>query len=350
MTQQAVGVAVGTDIQEYTPPIVADTEPEWALAQLREVNLTYLLHELAGDYQAAEIPLGSNMWGAYVRAFRAQWQRSVAEAVEIARPVVLSVPIMVPVSTSGQLLPRHTAQETETRWQRLTRERLQWYAALAAGVSTEAATDLDSRLEKHGRYVDAAIAVGLSGEAETDTDTSLEKRGADSATVLGGDSAEAATDPDSRLEKRRADLLSYLESVLADAVEEVFEAGMESDFSRKLRTAELACGELAIDALARVMRNEATKTEVKAEAVHQLGLIADRQSHRSRLEMVMRNLASPDARLRDSASVALAAMDDPAAIEAVRHAIAQEPSPALRRDLQLVLNQLEETQKCASSG
>ncbi len=152
------------------------------------------------------------------------------------------------------------------------------------------------------------------------------------------------------METRRTGLVSYLENVFADAAEETFEAGFESDFSRKLRAVVMACGDQAIDALSEVMRSDGTDIDAKAEALHELGLIADRFSHRSRLEMLIRYLASPDARLRDSASVAVAAMDDPAAIQAVRRAIAQEPSPMLRQDLSLVLGQLEETQRCSSSG
>lgn len=294
MTQQAA-LTAGTDILEQESPIVSDTEPESPL--LPDI----IPHGLMGSDQASGPPWGSpiSLWESHVRAIRDLLY------LEIVQPFVL--PMMIPdvwVDTSSSqtvvssvvdpLLPRPSAQETIKRFLHSIRS---VSAALAAWVPAEAATDLDTGAQR-----------------------------------------------------RRADLVSHLESAFSDAAEEVFEAGFESDFSRKLRAVVMACGDQAIDALAEVMQSDGSDINTKAEALNQLGLIPDPYSHRTRLEMLIRYLASPDAALRDSASVALAAIDDPVAIQAVRRAVAHEPSPTLRRDLNLVLGQLEETQRCSSSG
>ena len=320
MTQQT-GVAVGTGIIQHGPPVIADTEPP-GLELLTEI----LLYELTGLDASSRPPSGSptnlgelhagglgellhlefNLGESHARALRELFY------LEFSRPFVLSVPMMIPDVWVDTGSSRTVVYSVVDNLQLLSRP------------SGHEATILGRRFLHSIGTVSAALAAGVS--------------------------AEAATDPDSRVETRRADLVSYLETVFADAAEEIFEAGFESDFSRKLRAVVMACGDQAIDALAELMRADGTDIDAKAEALHQLGLIADRFSHRSRLEMLIRYLASPDARLRDSASVALAALDDPDAIQAVRRAVAQEPSPALRRDLQLVLDQLEETQTCSSSG
>lgn len=161
--------------------------------------------------------------------------------------------------------------------------------------------------------------------------------------------AEAATDLDTPPARLRVKLLSQLRDSFAAAIDEVFEDGYESSFSVALSAFVQAYGEPAINALEHVMEIERANIEVAAEALHQLGSIVDPGSYQSRLAILSRNLRSPDARLRDAASIGIAAMDDPGAIQAVREAINRESSQSLRRNLQLVLGQLEETQRCRTT-
>ena len=69
-----------------------------------------------------------------------------------------------------------------------------------------------------------------------------------------------------------------------------------------------------------------------------------RRTRRSRLTVLTSSLKSPDPRLRDAASIGLAALDDPAAIEDLRDAIDQGAFPQLRQNLTLTLDQLQATQ------
>ena len=57
------------------------------------------------------------------------------------------------------------------------------------------------------------------------------------------------------------------------------------------------------------------------------------------------SLFSPSPRVRDAASLGIAGMDDPAAINAVETALANEPTEFIRDSLALVLEQLRETEK-----
>ena len=161
--------------------------------------------------------------------------------------------------------------------------------------------------------------------------------------------AESATDVKSSQQILQANLLAYLRSAFVNATDEVFEDGNESAFSRALIAVIHTYGQMAIRALEQIMQYEQINIEVMAEAVQQFGSIVDRNSHESRLTILVTYLRSSDARLRDAASIGLSDMDDPNAIQAVLDAIMVESSHSLRRNLQLVLNQLEETQQCNNS-
>ena len=68
------------------------------------------------------------------------------------------------------------------------------------------------------------------------------------------------------------------------------------------------------------------------------------RTRRSRLAVLTSSLKSPDPRLRDAASIGLAALDDPAAIEDLRDAVDREAVPQLRHNLTLALDQLQAAQ------
>ena len=68
------------------------------------------------------------------------------------------------------------------------------------------------------------------------------------------------------------------------------------------------------------------------------------RTRRSRLTVLTSSLKSPDTRPRDAASIGLAALDDPAAIEDLRDAIDRGAFPQLRHTLTLALDQLQAAQ------
>jgi hypothetical protein len=125
-------------------------------------------------------------------------------------------------------------------------------------------------------------------------------------------------------ERLQSTLFKKLKAAFAEAAEEVFVDGMESAFSRRLRAIIRTHGDAAVHATERVMQLEGTSAEVASEAIRQIGSIVDPESHQSRLAVLLRCLGSPDPRLRDAASIGIAALGDPAAIEDVRKAIMRE--------------------------
>ncbi|MDP6451879.1 MAG: HEAT repeat domain-containing protein [SAR202 cluster bacterium] len=147
----------------------------------------------------------------------------------------------------------------------------------------------------------------------------------------------------------QAKLSVELKTAVDAASEEIFEDGIESEFSRTLNRLVQNFGEPAVKAIEKVICLDQANVEITAEAVQQLGSIENMPSHQSRKGILLRNLESPDARLRDAASIGLSAMDDPTTIQALRDAISRESSPALQRNLQLVLDQLEETSQWLAS-
>ena len=144
-------------------------------------------------------------------------------------------------------------------------------------------------------------------------------------------------------------VVTQIENAFVAASEEVFEGGFDSNFSLTLVALVHTYGRVAIEALDQAIRFE-RNFEVKAEAIQQIGSIEDWRTHHLRLAILLHQLESEDARIRDAASIGVADMDDPSAIQAVREALDRETSTSLRRNLGLVLGQLEETVAAPAEG
>ena len=147
----------------------------------------------------------------------------------------------------------------------------------------------------------------------------------------------------------RKDIRMSLERVLRYGSLEVFEYGMESDFSQGL---EYLIGRHSNDAVAeldRLLEQGQGDQEVREEALLQLGSIEHKPTHHSRLSLLIKYLGSDLVSVRDSAALGIAAMDDPVAIGPLHYAVQVEKSERLRRDLQLVLDQLAATLGCRTS-
>ena len=131
-----------------------------------------------------------------------------------------------------------------------------------------------------------------------------------------------------------------LRDLFRGAIDEVFEDGMDSRFSKRLRRIVLDYGADAVNALAKVL--DGANLGVAEEAIMQMGYIDDEATHPARLSLLESALKSPRVRIRDAASIGINAMDDPAAIESVRAAIKNEPHIRLRQNLRDVLEQLKD--------
>ena len=138
-------------------------------------------------------------------------------------------------------------------------------------------------------------------------------------------------------------LVNYFDKLVNESVDEVFSDGMDTAFSQRLNMAVEACGHAAVHAIDRLLRSDRADVEVVGEFLRQMGSVEDPWTHHSRLDILINNIQSPDPRIRDAASLGLAALDDPAAIGAICSALERESSPQLRRNLKLVKDQLQST-------
>jgi HEAT repeats len=145
------------------------------------------------------------------------------------------------------------------------------------------------------------------------------------------------------------ELSESLRALLASGKEQVFEDGIESEFSKALIAFIKKYGYDALAELAYFIVYEKVSTEVAAEALRWLGLMSHPLSYHWRLWLLERSLSSRSARVRDGASLGLAFLDNPDAIPYLRQAIEREPIAELRGDMQQVLAQLESVQLCHSS-
>ena len=163
-----------------------------------------------------------------------------------------------------------------------------------------------------------------------------------------GPTAQATTKIDDGESSLREQLLSTFNTLFDQARHEVFSDGVESDFRLSVGHVIRACGDVAVHALHTVIRNNQESVEVVEEALRRIGSVDDIQTHHSRIGVLLQELESTNPRLRDAASIGIAELDDPIAIENISRAIDKEPSEQLRRNLGSVLSQLQ-SMRCDTS-
>ena len=132
-----------------------------------------------------------------------------------------------------------------------------------------------------------------------------------------------------------------LEQLFHEFRHEVFEDGVESDFSRRLLRMIETKGNMALLELNALLRARSTPLTVSAEALRWLGQMRDRETHAYRRWILTDLLKAPSILIRDGAIVGLLTLDDPSIKHSVRAALESEPSEQLREDLSQLLDQLE---------
>ena len=164
--------------------------------------------------------------------------------------------------------------------------------------------------------------------------------------------AEPVASPSQNGADGRADsdseILAQLEHiiVLSRNSLEVFHDGMDSEFSRNFHALIDAHGVRALDALRAYMDSDRANGEYVGEALKELGNREDKETHAARLDMLTDCLFSvPDALILDDVGLGIAALGDPAAIDAVETALANAPFEFLRYSFTLVLEDLREIEE-----
>ena len=142
----------------------------------------------------------------------------------------------------------------------------------------------------------------------------------------------------------------YLSRQMADAFAagalEDFEPGMDSAFAQRLGDFIDAYGPRAVRAVEPLLVSDTGNREVVGEALKALGHLPHESTRKQRFELLQECLRSKFPRTRYAAALGLAAMDDEASLGAIAQALARETDTTLRRYLQRVLEQVEETRRC----
>ena len=154
---------------------------------------------------------------------------------------------------------------------------------------------------------------------------------------------DSSTNSDECSSHLRITIVEHLMETVRIASEEVFVDGMDSVLSEDMSMLIETYGDIAVSAIEHMLGLYYDRVEIVGEALRQLGQIEDSQTHRSRMTALVAHLESSDPRVRDAASLGLAALDDPEAIKALKNALERESSLQLRSNLELVLVQLQST-------
>lgn len=133
-------------------------------------------------------------------------------------------------------------------------------------------------------------------------------------------------------------LVAQLQRLFTEAQDELFEDGMESQFSQKLSRLIHIHAEKMIDAVGDLVLTGTTNSEVAAQALRWLGYTGEmifRQKIRLLLERIM--LQSKSAQIRDGALSGLGSINSTRSITSIERAIKQEPVTDLRQDMRSYL-------------
>lgn len=157
---------------------------------------------------------------------------------------------------------------------------------------------------------------------------------------VGGAASQVVHAPSATVPARDRDAENRFEAAFRRGVEERFEDGMESGFSKELESLVRRYGSVSRDVLSRLLQGGNLSASVWAEALRCLGRIDDPNSREARLWVLEKGLTSRSPLVRDGAALGIASMDDPSAIPYLQRAIEAETVRELRADMLEVLAQL----------
>jgi hypothetical protein len=143
------------------------------------------------------------------------------------------------------------------------------------------------------------------------------------------------------LHDRPTELTESFRALFTAGKDQIFEDGIESEFSKDLVRLIKKYGNDTLAELAYFIVYEKASAEVMAEALRWLGLMDHLPSYYWRRWLLERSIRSHSARIRDGAALGLAFLNDCDAIPYLKQAIERELIEELREDMQQVLTQLE---------
>ena len=129
--------------------------------------------------------------------------------------------------------------------------------------------------------------------------------------------------------------------IFAEAEDENFEPGMDSQFIKHLDTALKTYPEIIWDELRRKLSSDIANPEVLAEMLLWVGRVVQRRHSEKRFNLLVEGLGHRSSLVRDSAAIGLEHLGDPSAVPHLRSAIKNEVVPELREDLKEIVESLE---------
>jgi len=131
----------------------------------------------------------------------------------------------------------------------------------------------------------------------------------------------------------RGTATELLGRLVALAENEVFEDGIESEFSRFLLGLINSRPRETLNALSDAISSQEIKPEVAAESLRWVGTIDHPRSRVQRRELLEMALGSSSSVVRDGAVLGLSFLEDPSAVDPLLDAAERESSSALREDM-----------------
>lgn len=132
-----------------------------------------------------------------------------------------------------------------------------------------------------------------------------------------------------------------LRTLVNNAKHEVFENGIESEFSRNLAKIISSYGQIPLEVIEESwFTSGAVDTEIMMETLRFLGWSKDPATKDYRFKLLVKGLKHPSPLVRDSAGLGLEELGDLAAIPYLERAIQAEPFSSLREDFKRIIEQL----------
>lgn len=128
---------------------------------------------------------------------------------------------------------------------------------------------------------------------------------------------------------------------ISEAKGEQFFDGIASPLAEATRDIVTVNGPIAVEALQQVLNIQHDELAGIEEILRQIGLLQDESTHQSRLRLLADILASPQEQIRDAAMLGLSFLEDKAALPYLRQALQRESAPWLKKNLEMVIEQLE---------
>ena len=144
--------------------------------------------------------------------------------------------------------------------------------------------------------------------------------------------------------EQESEIAAEIRNLFSLATFIALEPGMTNSFSEGLEEVIEKYGEPALRETQDIILNEETKSAIAMEALQYIGR-TDSETWKNERRKILENclLNSGSAWVRDGAGLGLASLDDPGSIPVLQAAISKETSKALKQDLYLVLDQLQDT-------